>query len=198
MDSTRRPGPLSAVGRPSKFVRSGRLLGDELPPPAAGPSSLRRSHAVGREVGRQAIDTLHVLQSPILPKIVDAMTSVGNNLGIAFQVADDVLDLTGSECDTGKSLGTDVLQKKLTLPLIHLLQQGDARSEEAREILEAPTERRLPRLRQLLVESRSIQYAQQEAERYVRQARELLLLLPSSEARQTLDSMMLKIIHRKS
>lgn len=132
------------------------------------------------------------------PRIVEAMTSLGNHLGIAFQVADDVLDLLGSEKETGKSLGTDVLQKKLTLPLIHLLQQNSNRSEEARDLLEAPSERTMPRLRLLLAESRSIQYAQQEAERHVRQAREILHQLPDTDARRTLDSMLAKIVNRKT
>jgi octaprenyl-diphosphate synthase len=132
------------------------------------------------------------------PEQVAATTRFGSLIGIAFQVADDVLDLMGTEQEAGKSLGTDVLQKKLTLPLIHLLQQGSARSIEARDILEAPSDAGMNRLRKLLVESHSVTYAQHEAERYVNEARELLRVLPASEARQTLDEMTRRIIHRKS
>lgn len=45
----------------------------------------------------------------------------GHLLGLAFQITDDILDLTGLESDTGKTLGTDLLNRKATLPLIHYL-----------------------------------------------------------------------------
>jgi len=52
---------------------------------------------------------------------VDAAAAYGTNLGIAFQIVDDLLDIVGDESKTGKSLGTDLEQRKPTLPLIHLL-----------------------------------------------------------------------------
>ena len=45
----------------------------------------------------------------------------GRDLGVAFQIADDVLDIWGEEHSTGKSLGTDLEKQKLTLPVIRLL-----------------------------------------------------------------------------
>src|SRR5262249_19335710 len=52
---------------------------------------------------------------------VAALDRYGRNLGIAFQIADDVLDIWGEERVTGKSLGTDLDKLKLTLPVIYLL-----------------------------------------------------------------------------
>jgi len=52
---------------------------------------------------------------------VQALESYGRNLGVAFQIADDVLDIWGDERSMGKSLGTDLEKQKLTLPLIRLL-----------------------------------------------------------------------------
>ncbi len=54
----------------------------------------------------------------------------GLNIGIAFQMADDVLDLTSSENKLGKPVGSDLKDGKLTLPLIYLMQDGDARCRE--------------------------------------------------------------------
>src|SRR5438132_6887149 len=51
--------------------------------------------------------------------VVEQMTSYGRSLGVAFQIADDLLDLVGEEQTAGKSLGTDLDQQKLTLPVIH-------------------------------------------------------------------------------
>ena len=53
-----------------------------------------------------------------------ALDGYGRDLGVAFQIADDVLDLWGDERTTGKSLGTDLEKQKLTLPLIRLLAIG--------------------------------------------------------------------------
>src|SRR5262245_50103421 len=53
---------------------------------------------------------------------VESMSNYGRYLGLAFQIGDDLLDLTGVEATTGKTLGTDLAQQKLTLPIIHTLQ----------------------------------------------------------------------------
>jgi len=54
---------------------------------------------------------------------VAALTSYGNNLGMAFQVVDDVLDVIGDEGEMGKPVGSDLLQGTLTLPVILLMEQ---------------------------------------------------------------------------
>ena len=51
-------------------------------------------------------------------EVVQALTRFGRCLGLAFQIADDLLDLVGDEARVGKSLGTDLDQQKMTLPLI--------------------------------------------------------------------------------
>ena len=54
---------------------------------------------------------------------VSALTSYGKNLGMAFQVIDDILDFTGNEGELGKPVGSDLLQGTLTLPVILLMEQ---------------------------------------------------------------------------
>src|SRR4051812_20548974 len=67
---------------------------------------------------------------------VEAMERYGRDLGIAFQIADDVLDLWGEERKTGKTLGTDLEKQKLTLPLIRLLATAPAAtSDRVRRLL---------------------------------------------------------------
>src|SRR5437870_6122755 len=83
---------------------------------------------------------------------VERLTEYGRCLGLAFQIADDLLDLTGLEESMGKTLGTDLAQGKLTLPIIHLLDRLP--SEDAarvRAILrspQTPRESLVPYLRQ--------------------------------------------------
>ena len=66
---------------------------------------------------------------------VEKMTQFGRDLGIAFQIIDDVLDLKGDEDTTGKSLGTDLEQQKPTLPIIHALRQSSDKEREEKRIL---------------------------------------------------------------
>jgi geranylgeranyl pyrophosphate synthase len=54
---------------------------------------------------------------------VSALTRYGKNLGMAFQVVDDILDFTGNEGELGKPVGSDLLQGTLTLPVILLMEQ---------------------------------------------------------------------------
>ncbi|MBY0341135.1 MAG: octaprenyl diphosphate synthase [Rhodocyclaceae bacterium] len=53
-----------------------------------------------------------------------AMAAYGMHLGTAFQLVDDVLDYSGDQDETGKSLGDDLAEGKPTLPLIHVIQHG--------------------------------------------------------------------------
>lgn len=57
---------------------------------------------------------------------VDALRTYGDALGIAFQMADDLLDLDGSAAATGKNIGDDFREQKLTLPIIRAIAAGDA------------------------------------------------------------------------
>src|SRR5262249_23534115 len=71
-------------------------------------------------------------------EVVEHMTSYGRSLGIAFQIADDLLDLVGEEQSAGKSLGTDLEQQKLTLPVIHLLATaGPEQAPRVRSLLQS-------------------------------------------------------------
>ncbi len=58
------------------------------------------------------------------PEIVGALKSYGMKLGTAYQIYDDCLDLVGDEKTVGKTLGTDIVKGKLTLPIIYLLQSA--------------------------------------------------------------------------
>jgi octaprenyl-diphosphate synthase len=58
------------------------------------------------------------------PEVISAFRTFGLKLGTAYQIYDDCLDIVGSEANTGKTLGTDLLKGKLTLPILYLLQNA--------------------------------------------------------------------------
>jgi octaprenyl-diphosphate synthase len=122
------------------------------------------------------------------PKTVKRLAGFGRDLGIAFQIADDVLDLTGSEKATGKTLGTDLAQRKPTLPLIYLFERLP--DNEAKRFCRLLQEERsdLSELHEMLHETGAIEAAQLKAEAFAEQARKALVDLPNTEAREMLEA----------
>jgi geranylgeranyl pyrophosphate synthase len=122
---------------------------------------------------------------------IAALGEYGRCLGMAFQIADDVLDLLGEEKNAGKTLGTDLGQLKLTLPLIRLLDQLP--SEQADQlratISDNPTQSTTDSIRRQIRESGALDSAQQLAGEFAARAREALLVLPPSIYRSTLETL---------
>ena len=119
----------------------------------------------------------------------DALWEYGMNIGMAFQIVDDLLDFTGEEIALGKPVGGDLRDGKITLPVIDLLRRGDVRA--ASIIRRAVGERAIAledwrELRALLGHARSIEYAQQVAAEYVERAKTALYAFPASDARDAL------------
>ena len=74
--------------------------------------------------------------------VIGALKTFGTKLGVAYQIYDDILDLTGSEEETGKTLGTDLRKGKFTLPVLLMLQSGNDLSslrDAAQALREATT-----------------------------------------------------------
>jgi octaprenyl-diphosphate synthase len=132
------------------------------------------------------------------PEVVQALARYGRWVGQAFQIADDLLDLVGEEKTTGKSLGTDVEQQKLTLPLIHLLSRRDGVSGRVRQILCSPDNHKREALRPCLVEGGGLTYARRRAEELAAQARAELTCLPPSACRSILEALTERVVYRKS
>jgi octaprenyl-diphosphate synthase len=121
---------------------------------------------------------------------IDRLACFGDAVGVAFQIADDYLDLWGDHLRVGKTLGTDIEQGKLTLPLIRMLETADA-GERGRilRILAGPTDERVARIRPLLAKSDARQYTVQAAERFRDIALSALASLEDSDAKQSLWAM---------
>jgi octaprenyl-diphosphate synthase len=129
--------------------------------------------------------------------VVRAMDDFGRDLGIAFQIADDVLDLWGEERATGKSLGTDLEKQKLTLPLIRLLETSTPNEAQAiRRLLAEATPQDRDRVRDLLDQSEAPQYAWSQAERYASMAATALDILPDSPCKSVLRTLTHYVVRR--
>jgi octaprenyl-diphosphate synthase len=140
---------------------------------------------------------LGALYSGAPAAVVGCLERFGRRVGLAFQIADDLLDLVGEEETAGKSLGTDLEQQKLTLPLIRLLASGpEGLAARVRQVLAEPGNHKREALRPLLAEGDSLDYARQRAEELAREARDELSCLPPSPCRAVLEAVTDRVVHR--
>jgi octaprenyl-diphosphate synthase len=120
---------------------------------------------------------------------LDALWEYGLNIGMAFQIVDDMLDFTGEQEALGKPIGGDLQEGKMTLPMIHLLARGDARADALIRRVVAARQVSRDEWRELcamLNQARSLDYAQRIAGEFVDRAKRALYVFPPSEAREAL------------
>ncbi|MGE5359669.1 MAG: polyprenyl synthetase family protein [Bacteroidales bacterium] len=121
----------------------------------------------------------------------DALREYGFNLGVAFQLVDDVLDLTGRQEVVGKPVASDLREGAVTLPIIQLLKTagaGEGLDELVREIVreQSVSAEQWETLSQALRRSGALDYAFCKAETYAEHARAALEVFPPSPDRDAL------------
>jgi len=115
------------------------------------------------------------------PSQEEALTQMGLNLGITFQVVDDILDYTGDEKELGKQVCADLREGRVTLPVIHALAQASAPDRERlAAIAQDLTPELAPELRSLLNRYGSLDHARAVARSYTLKAQENLAIFPAS------------------
>jgi len=135
------------------------------------------------------------------PAVVEHFRSFGQKLGLAFQIIDDVLDLVGETDTAGKTLRTDLIHRKPTLPLILYLQ--GATEEEQREILlrirrDDFDEQSANWIVKRLSESGAVDVARKEAQKLTREAVESLTGIEGcADAKQALAELAQFVVLRK-
>ena len=129
------------------------------------------------------------------PSVCESLRRYGVSLGFAFQMIDDLLDILGSPAAEGKTLGTDFLHEKLTLPVIHWLGQGDFSPQKAKlEKLLRDSDHR--GLCDAINGGGSVDYTLSRAEEFAEQARRSLAEVPDGEAKETLLRLVSYVLHR--
>ena len=130
----------------------------------------------------------------------EALRDFGMNLGVAFQLSDDTLDLTAMTENLGKAAGSDLLEGKLTLPLIYLLRKNPALRPSLQEIMLEGRYGAVSRaaLQDMLADHGILDEIRGRAAEYVTAARKSLDVLPSSEYRSCLDDVLSFVTERNS
>ena len=118
-----------------------------------------------------------------------ALAAYGREVGLAFQIVDDVLDLTATEEVLGKPVASDLREGKATLSVIHSIDHGTARDRQAiQRVLDDRSFERVSReeIQQILARNGSVEYAMAAAERHAEESRKALAPLPDSEFKRAL------------
>lgn len=126
-----------------------------------------------------------VAEAPV--KTVRALYNYGIKIGTAFQLTDDLLDITGNEKRLGKPAGVDVREGVITLPAIFALQTSPEK-EELRYILQkkSHTSGEIEKALDIVRNSGGVEYTRNLAERYIKKAIDLIKTLPDIPMKKVL------------
>jgi len=133
--------------------------------------------------------------------IVEALARYGESLGLAFQIADDMLDFTGDAATLGKPVGCDLREGKITLPLIHSLAAAPQAERAAVEALlrqEHKSEDDWCTIVGFVEKHDGLGAADDTARRYAARALECLEILEPSTARTALEAAVKLVVERDS
>ena len=122
-------------------------------------------------------------------RLSNRLYSFGYNVGMTFQIRDDLLDLIGTEKEIGKPPGSDIRQGNITLPVIYALREPELRASllnELRRIQEADGQTDIQNFIKMIRNSNGIKQAEQLANRYIDKAIAQLKELPDIQAKKDL------------
>jgi len=130
-----------------------------------------------------------------------AMKRFGHNIGIAFQCMDDTLDYIATEEELGKDIGKDLKEGKITLPLIHALE--NASPEEEKTIISAVEredlgEREVNSILELIKKYQGIEYSIQKAQNHAQEAKHMINGFSLSPEKEALLAVADYVIERRS
>lgn len=134
------------------------------------------------------------------PRCRTALTRFGERLGMAFQVADDLLDYTEQQEMTGKPSGLDLKEHKVTLPLIAALREMDGSARSRVEALFAsaePEDDAVAEVVGIVRQYGGLEYARRRADQFSREAEEALSELPECPSRASLLDAISYVVERR-
>ena len=131
----------------------------------------------------------------------DALGDFGENLGMAFQITDDLLDYQEKKETTGKPSGLDLREHKVTLPLIYALRDlSPASRREVEQLFESDSvsDESIASVVRIVEDSGGFEYARQKGEQFAERAHEALSDLPDTVARRSLTASISYVMERHS
>lgn len=184
------PEVCRAVAAATKTVCTGETIQSERP------GDLNQGREPYYRILRMKTGELFALSCELGARLAGAAETVqsacrtyGMDLGTAYQIYDDCVDLFGAESQAGKSLGTDLLNGKLTLPVLVAGERlPGAQRAELERLLSAWHPGHLPRLRELLQTARALTECRRVIRDFCQRAARSLLALPANAGRHSLEA----------
>jgi octaprenyl-diphosphate synthase len=134
------------------------------------------------------------------PDKIESMEQFGYKIGMAFQITDDTLDYMAKEEDFGKSIGKDLEEGKMTLPLIYALEQcTGAEKEKAKELIAGREnyQQAAQEILSMIHKYQGIDYSMQYADKLIREAQATLNAFADSPEKNQLQAVAEYILSRK-
>jgi geranylgeranyl pyrophosphate synthase len=129
---------------------------------------------------------------------VQALREYGHNLGMAFQIVDDILDFMGDEGEMGKPVGSDLMQGTLTLPSLLLMERYPQDNPVGKLFSQRRRQEHLSQAVEMIRSSDIPQESYNMAAGFGRQAEEALAALPGNQERDTLRDIVHYVLDRRS
>jgi heptaprenyl diphosphate synthase len=134
----------------------------------------------------------------VSPEITASLCEFGEQVGVAFQISDDILDIASESTESGKTPGTDLREGIATLPVLYALRSADAEGARLRELVAKPLvdDAEHAEALALLRASDALIEARKTLQSYADAARALLIELPDVPARAALEAVVDLVIER--
>lgn len=136
--------------------------------------------------------------SPVDDRVTDAMRRFGHELGMAFQIVDDILDFSGEQEALGKPIGSDLLNGIVTLPAIYYAERAPA-DPDVRSLSDGgwANRERMVRLVESIRNTDAVDLAMQEATSHIERALQILGAMAPGPERDALENLARFITDRK-
>lgn len=125
---------------------------------------------------------------------IESLRSFGRNLGIAFQIKDDMLDYSADSQELGKKVGTDLKDQRITLPILIALQRSN--EQERTALMEAVRNQDFASVKAAILSTNALQGCQEAALDALKQAQDALSFLPDSPFKQEMLNTCQKAVER--
>jgi heptaprenyl diphosphate synthase len=139
------------------------------------------------------------LLSGASPNVVETLTKFGEKIGVAFQVADDLLDIASNETASGKTPGTDLKEGIPTLVTLFVMAENDPADKDLINKLDKPiSDEDLPNVISELRKHKALKKVQDYLSKVATEANDLLIDLPAGAAKEALNNLTFALVNRST
>ena len=139
------------------------------------------------------------LLSGASPNVVEILTKFGEKIGVAFQVADDLLDIASNETASGKTPGTDLKEGIPTLVTLFVMADNDPADKDLINKLNKPiSDEDLPNVISELRKHKALKKVQDYLSKVATEANDLLIDLPAGAAKEALNNLTFALVNRST